>query len=73
VGQGLKEEAFGQRFVVDAGRSEEAVEGALVGVREAEGQEGLGNGAPGESEEVAEYEGLRPKEGALLAEGAAVG
>jgi hypothetical protein len=40
---------------------------------EPERHEGLGDGTPGEGEEVAQDEGLRSQEGALLAEGTSVG
>jgi hypothetical protein len=74
VGQGLAEEAAGQFLVVDARLAEEAVEGApVVALGEAQGQEGLGDGAPGEGEEMSEDESPRPKEGALLTESGAVG
>jgi hypothetical protein len=51
---------------------EEAVEGAPVVVREPEGDEGLGDGAPREGEELPEDEGLGSEERTFLAEGRAV-
>jgi hypothetical protein len=62
VGEGLLEEDGTEGFVVDecALLGEEPVEGAPVMVGEAKGKEGLGYGAPGEAQEVAEEEGLGP-------------
>jgi hypothetical protein len=74
VGQGLAQEAAAQLLVVDARLAKEPVEGApVVVLGEAQSAERLGESAPGEGKEVTENEGLSPKEGALLAEGASVG
>ena len=73
VGQSLAQKAAGECLVVDAGLIEETIEGAPVVADETEGQEALGYGALGEGKEMAEDQGLCPKEGAFLAEGWAVG
>lgn len=60
--------------MVNARNAKEPVEGApVVVLGEAQSAERLSYGAPGEGKEVSENEGLSPKKGALLAEGASVG
>ena len=65
----MRKEGGGEDVVGDGGLAEEAVEGAPVMVGHAQGNEGLGNGAPSEGEEMSEDEGLHPSKSALLAEG----
>jgi len=65
--------SYHRRLAIFAEISKQAVEAAPVVVCKAERDEGLGNGAAGKGEEVAEEECLRPSEGAPLAEGGPVG
>src|SRR5918995_1846862 len=71
--QGLGEETAGQRLVINTRLVEYPVEARPIAVSKPESHQCLGDGAPGEREQVPEEESLHSAEGALLAESTAVG
>src|ERR687898_2139488 len=71
--QGLGEETAGQHLVINTRLVEYPVEARPIAVSKPESHQCLGDGAPGEREQVPEEESLHSAEGALLAESRAVG